>query len=143
MNFFGTAERESVRFGRFSYESGLSNFNTDTAKTQDLFTLVLVAIFATISHSRLDVLQLFGQAINHRLPHAIPCTTLNRCSCDFRDMNPLRRKTYIFGARVLQLGVPINRGSTHASHHTPFYIEEVQLHGGNLGIFVYRFCFLL
>ena len=38
--FRNSGERESVRFGRFSYESGLSNFNTDTAKTQDLYTLV-------------------------------------------------------------------------------------------------------
>ena len=141
--FFRNSGEGECSFWKIQLRIGTFKFQYRHCENTGLIYVGSYGIFATISHSRLDVLQLFGQAINHRLPHAIPCTTLNRCSCDFRDMNPLRRKTYIFGARVLQLGVPINRGSTHASHHTPFYIEEVQLHGGNLGIFVYRFCFLL
>ena len=113
--FFRNSGEGECSFWKIQLRIGTFKFEYRHCENTGLIYVGSYGIFATISHSRLDVLQLFGQAINHRLPHAIPCTTLNRCSCDFRDMNPLRRKTYIFGARGFAIRCS---HKTRHTHHT-------------------------
>ena len=75
--FFRNSGEGECSFWKIQLRIGTFKFQYRHCENTGLIYVGSYGIFATISHSRLDVLQLFGQGIIHRLPHAIPCTTLN------------------------------------------------------------------